>query len=66
MPVIIAGKNIVAREDSISATPRPSARDHYDSDSLIRTTLIAIDRRDGAIASVRPIGFALHCRRNKS
>lgn len=31
---------------------------------LIRATLIAIDR--GAIVSVRPIGFVLHCRRNKS
>lgn len=49
-----------------STTELPSARGHYDSDSLIRTTLIAIDRRGNAIASVRPIGFALHCRRNKS
>lgn len=50
---------------SDSTTELPSAR-HYDSDSLIRTTLIAIDRRGSAIASVRSIGFALHCRRNKS
>lgn len=34
------------------------------TDSPIPIALIAIDR--GAIASVRSIGFALHCRRNKS
>jgi hypothetical protein len=53
MRVVIAGKKHCRSERLNFSGPRrsyPPARGHYDLDSLIRTTLIAIDRRDDAIA----------------